>query len=214
MFPGIEGNTWSLAEAHRAFREGGVDCAILSYQWKHPFSPFENLTDYETNRNEALQVADNIIQYRNAHPEQPIDLVGYSGGGGMVVMVAEALPEDIHLRNIILVHAAISRDYDLTKALRRIDGRLVNFYSEADWLVLGLGTQIFGTIDRKNTVSAGMKGLDLAKAVPNIEQRHKVKQHAWSPNQIGKGHLGGHFSINFYAFNKMYVVPYVYAEHF
>lgn len=207
MFPGIEGGYWSMGEARRAFRDKGVDSAIITYDWDHPFWPFANLMDYKTNLQAAQRVAGDIVQYRDLYPDQPIDLVGYSGGGGMALMVAEALPVDIHLRNIVLVHPAVSGDYDLTSTLERVDGEIVNFYSDLDWFILGVGTSVFGTMDRKKVASAGKEGFDLTKAVPDVQQRRKVRQCPWSIKQLSKGRWGGHFGIHLYDFNKRYVAP-------
>ncbi|MCH9022625.1 MAG: hypothetical protein IID32_07650, partial [Planctomycetes bacterium] len=160
IFPGIFGGQWFLADARRGFRDAGVDRAILGHDWNRPpiLGTLANLMDEKGNRLAADEVARQIKAYREAHPRAPIDLVGYSGGAGMVLMVAEALPEDIRLGNMILAHGAVSPDYDLEKVMKRLDGKLVNFHSSHDWLMLGLGTQVFGTMDRKFVASAGKDG--------------------------------------------------------
>ena len=140
-------------------------------------------------------------------------MVGYSGGGGLIIMIAEALPDGVKLNNAVLVHAAISPDYNLVPALEHIDGKLVNSYSPGDWLVLGLGTRLFGTTDREHTESAGKVGFVIEKAVTDVDLRAKVEQIKWSREMISSGHLGGHATINFYKWNKEYVVPYLLPEN-
>jgi pimeloyl-ACP methyl ester carboxylesterase len=213
MLPGIEGRAWMLSAAHRAFRDAGVDAEIRVFHWaRPPLDPLKNLTDYDGNLQRAGEIANEIAVYRRKHPGASIDVVGYSGGGGLAVMVAEALPEDVRLRNLLLAQPALSPDYDLTSALSRIDGKLVNFYSPHDWLILGVGTQLFGTIDRKEVASAGKERFDLERAVSDPALRQKVEQRGWNVRMIGSGHFGNHHSILSHGWNKRYVAPHLLPE--
>ncbi len=212
MFPGIEGGQWSLTEVRRAFRDAGVESAIYTHDWKRPplLGVLSNLSDYKGNRQAAQSVAEEIIKYRKKYPQAPVDFVGYSGGGGMALMVAEALPESLRLRNIVLVHAAISFDYPLDQTLQHVDGKLINYYSPADWLLLGVGTSLFGTMDRKHCPSAGKMGFDTAAAIQDPNLLSKFEQISWSLAEFKKGeHFGGHGSIIFYHWNKNKVAPYL-----
>ena len=212
MFPGIEGGEWYMSEARRGYRDGNVESAILTYNWNRPpiLGAFVNLMDEKGNRKAAIKTAQKITQYHNTHPDAPIDLVGYSGGGGMAIMVAEALDPNVQLRNIVLVQAAISPGYDLTQTLRHVDGQLVNFYSPIDWVILGLGTQLFGTMDREFTDSAGKVGFNLDKAIVDLELRKKVVEHSWTLDTLKQSdHLGNHISIGFYKWNRDQVAPYL-----
>lgn len=211
MFPGIEGGYWSLEGVRRAFRDAGVKAAIYTHEWGRPFNPFGNLCDLTGNRRAAIEVAEQVMAYHRQYPEGPIDLIGYSGGGGMALLVAEALPDDIRLRNVLLVHPAVSPDYDLTPTLRRLDGQLIHYYSDWDIVILGMGTSVFGTMDRKFTASAGQKGFHLEEAISEPALCDKLLQHKWTPEQMAVGHFGEHFGIAFYGWNKNYVAPYLLA---
>jgi pimeloyl-ACP methyl ester carboxylesterase len=213
MLPGIEGGPWSMHWAQAAFRDAGVESEIRIFDWQRPLGTLDNLTDYEGNRRKAAGIAKRIAAYGWQHPGGAIDLVGYSGGGGLAVMVAEALPEGVHLRNVVLVQPALSPDYDLTAALSRIDGKLVNFYSPYDWLILGLGTRLFGTMDRREVASAGKESFDLQRAIRDPTLRAKVEQRAWELRMIADGHFGDHFSILSYWWNRRYVAPYLLSDH-
>ncbi|MBN2211711.1 MAG: alpha/beta hydrolase [Sedimentisphaerales bacterium] len=211
MFSGVEGGYALLAGARQGLRDAGVNQAIYTCEWGRPFDIFTNLCDLRRNRAVAACVAEEICAYRRNYPTQSIDLIGYSGGGGIVLLVAETLPEDVHLHNVILVHPAVSPDYDLTPALRRLDGQMIHYYSDWDIFILGLGTSVFGTIDRKFTASAGQKGFDLEQAVSDPALRGKLLQCKWTPEQIASGHFGEHFGIGFYGWNKDYVAPHLLA---
>ncbi len=75
--------------------------------------------------------------------------------------------------------------------------------------MLGVGTSVFGTIDRKKAPAAGMKGFELKKAVSNPSQQAKVEQLPWKLQQLPEGRWGVHFGILFYRFNKKYVAPHL-----
>lgn len=208
--PGIGGGAWYLGGAYHAFRDAGVEAEICIQEWDTPFyNALGQLKAYAANRAQAAVAAEKIAEYREQHPWAPIDVVGYSAGGGMALMIVEALPRDVELRNVVLVQAAISPTHDLSDALVRIDGRLVNLYSRLDWFVLGLGTAVFGTMDRKHVASAGKVGFDLETAVPDQEQRAKLVQKPWTLAMICSGHLGNHACILTYGWNKAFVAPYL-----
>lgn len=209
VFPGVEGGSLSIGRAVRAYRDGGVQADVEVLDWERPLGLISNLVAIERNRQYAAQVAEQITEFRRHHPKAAIDLVGYSGGGGVAILTAEALPEDIRVRHIILVQAAISPSYYLTAALRHVDGRLVNFYCPSDWFMLGVGTSLFGTIDRSFTASAGKSGFVLESAVPDEALRAKVVQVKWSEEMRSAGHNGGHRAILRYAWNRRYVAPWL-----
>jgi hypothetical protein len=208
--PGIGGGAWYLGSVYHAFRDAGVGAEISIQEWDTPFyNAFGHLTQYCANRAQAATAAKKITEYRQQHPGAPIDLVGYSAGGGMAVMIVEALPCDIGLRNVVLVQAAVSPTHDLSGALQRINGHLVNLYSQLDCFVLGVGTKALGTVDREFVASAGKVGFDVEKAVPDEGQRARLSQQPWTPGMIWVGHLGNHASILMYWWNKAYVAPYL-----
>jgi pimeloyl-ACP methyl ester carboxylesterase len=211
VFPGIGCQPWTLHYAQQAFVDAGVTADIRFCQWKTPFYQlFDHLQDYVTNRDHAQRIADDIASYRRQRPEVPVDLVGYSAGGGIAVFVAELLPDDVRLRNVVLVQAAVSPTYDLTGALAHVDGKLVNLHSPFDWVILGWGTETFGTVDRDYGAAAGKDGFKLTEAVPTPALRTKVVQEAWSPDTFWQtGHTGGHAGLFGYLWNKKRVAPWL-----
>ena len=210
LFPGIGGIEWTLSGAMQAFRDAGVTAELRFVEWPTPFfAAMDHLQDYAANRAHADELAREIVAHRQQHPDATIDVVGYSGGGGVAVLVIEALPPAAHPRNLVLVQSAVSPTHDLTRALERLDGHLVNFYCPSDWFILGVGTQTFGTVDRVQTASAGKDGFDAPRAVPRTEQRNKLVQQAWQPDMIWAGHIGNHLGMLAYAWNKRHVAPWL-----
>ncbi len=211
MFPGIEGSPFWLRNAVRGLRDGGLRAEIRIFDWQRPVGGLVNLSQLAANREKAGEVAEQIAEYRLRFPSAPIDLVGYSGGGGMAVFTAEALPEAVDVRTIVLAQAALSPTYDLTAALSR-SRAIVNLYCRSDRFTLGLGTRIFGTMDRVYVDSAGQIGFDLERAVPDEAARARLLQHAWDTDALRTGHIGGHVGILGYRWNREIVAPLLRAE--
>jgi hypothetical protein len=214
MFPGVSGGPWYLGGAVHGLRQAGVTHAIRFDRWETPIIDwFGHLTDIEANRDRAQRVAAQIAEYQRENANARIDLVGYSAGGGIVILVLESLPPDVHVHNAVLAQAAISREYNLTAALERVQGKLVNLYSSGDWFILGWGTETFGTVDRHYGVSAGKDGFIPERAVPDPELRSKLVQVPWTPDTFWEtGHVGGHAGILGHAWNRERIGPWLVDE--
>jgi pimeloyl-ACP methyl ester carboxylesterase len=191
MVPGIEGTYWQLHGTVRGLRQAGIDQAIEPIEWgANPFRRFRNLTALHANRKAAKDIAGRIIAYHAAHPDAPISVVGYSGGGGIAALIIENLPDDVVLERVVLIAAALSPQYDLSRVFAHTRQGAINFYSPWDWLVLGYGTRVFGTIDRTRTSSAGRLGFRDADG--QVIQSPQLTQICWRPEWHRFGHAGGH----------------------
>jgi hypothetical protein len=191
MLPGIEGTAWQLGGPVKGLRQAGIDQTIERIAWgKHPFRQLHNLSALDENRKIAEGIAQRIAAYRAAQPGAPIVLVGYSGGGGLAALTAESLPDDVVLDRVVLIAAALSPCYDLSRVVSHTRRGVVNFYSPRDWLILGCGTRVFGTIDRQRTSSAGRIGF--RDAAGRVIQSSQLTQICWRPEWIKLGHCGGH----------------------
>lgn len=209
VFPGIEVVPRMMDEACRGYRDAGVTADLRLFDWERFPGGLANLQDYEGNRQKADDTAAKIAAWHAAHPGRTIDLVGYSGGGGMAVFVAEALPGGVRVRNVVLAQAALSPGYNLIGALRRIDGKLISFHSQRDWFILGAGTRVFGTMDRKYVESCGKVGFDVEHAVPDPALRDRLVQVEWNDEMWNAGHWGGHPWILGREWNKRFVAPHL-----
>lgn len=191
LLPGVEGSAWQFDGTIAGLRDAGLNGPIEVISWgTPPFHSLENLADYQANRARAERIAARIEKEKSQRPDGRVTLIGYSGGGGLAVMATEALSQSCRLDRLILISAAISPDYDLADVLERVSDGVVSFYSERDWFILGLGTQVFGTIDRKNTTSAGMAGFRTAKG--GLLDDERLVQIPWTPDWLHYGHWGGH----------------------
>jgi pimeloyl-ACP methyl ester carboxylesterase len=191
LLPGVECTASSMAGVCRGLRDAGIDQAIDLDQWGYrPFGTFRNLPAYELNRKRAQRMADKLARYRAEHPSSPIQIVGFSGGGAMALFVAEALPSDVKIDRIVLMGAAISPGYDVCEAMSKCERGMVNFHSAGDWLMAGVATNLFGTMDRKNTSTAGRIGFRTQEG--QLRSSPGLTQIAWQPEWRRLGHDGGH----------------------
>jgi len=191
LLPGVESSSWQFRGVVRGLREAGVQSDVEIIEWgDRPLASMRNLMNIEKNLERAKDIARRIAEFAAAHPACPITLVGYSGGGGMAVFVAEALPSEVMLERVILVGAAVDPKRDLAKTLAHCRQGVVNFYSGLDWFMLGLGTSVFGTMDRAKPWSAGSVGVH--DAAGDLRCESGLTQIAWCSDWVRLGHYGGH----------------------
>lgn len=177
--------------------------------WGHGFGRWHaDLTNVDNRDARAREIAGEVNAFRERAPGAPVFLVGKSGGTGLVVKALEQLEADA-VEGVVLLSPALSPNYDLSRALRAVRREMVVYWSPLDLVVLGLGTRIFGTIDRIKTVSAGLVGFrrpaDLDEA--GQAQYAKLRQVRWQLEMATTGYLGGHVGPDSPAFLRKYVVP-------
>lgn len=172
VLPGIEGVSSYNRNIQRGLVNGGVDWAVEIYPWGRPIpvaGMVLNQMDFVGNRFAAQRIARYIVQYQQAHPGRPVWIVGHSGGGGMAVFIAEALPEDVQVDGLVLLAASIHNEYDLTKALVHCRRGIVNYYNPGDSALLAVGTTLTSNVDGRRGPSAGLRGF--TGSYPNLRQR-------------------------------------------
>ncbi len=165
ILPGIEGQSELNENIRRGLAAGGVRRAMPIHSWGRPIplaGVLINQVDFLGNRLSGIGVAGMIKNYQDSHPGKSVYVVGHSGGGGVAVFTAEALPEDRKIDGLILLSASISSAYNLKKAASRCTKGIVNFYNPGDAGLLGIGTTVLGTVDGTHGPSAGLIGFDKA----------------------------------------------------
>ncbi len=206
ILPGIEHWSMPYHNVSPALRQRGFNGRIELYRWGSQINWMGNLMYEKKNHQAAEKLAKKIIDYKQKYPDKPIYIIAYSGGAGLTILMLEKLPDEVKVEQAILVHCAIASDYNLVKALDSINNCIVNIYSPADWLLLGAGTTVCGTIDRQYQPSAGMQGFDEEKAIPDVTRRNKLKQNRWQWDHIKQGRWGGHSMIYAEKFSQDFVV--------
>lgn len=189
--------------------QAGSSHEVRIVPWGHGFGRWHrDLTNTENHRHWASRMVEEVATFREEKPSATVYLVGKSGGTGVVVRALEAMPENA-IEAVVLLSSALSPDYDLSKALRAVRRDLTLFWSPLDLIVLGAGTRLFGTIDRRKVASAGLVGFRKPGGLDESgrEQYAKLKQVRWSPKMASTGYLGGHVGPDNPAFLRKYVLP-------
>ncbi len=212
VLTGIEGRSALNEDICKGLNDGGVNWAIELYDWTSIWGPLPNLRAEGRNRDQAAVIADKIVRYRLSYPGRPVMLVGQSGGAAIAAWAAEALPPDENLDGIIMIAASLSPDYQIELALAKVRQGVVNFYSERDFVLLGFGTTIYGTMDGEHTSAAGKVGFK----TPDVDSRpalyEKLLQIPWSEAMSDTGNIGMHLSSGASKFVATYVAPFITVE--
>jgi pimeloyl-ACP methyl ester carboxylesterase len=141
----------------------------------------------------AARLARKLLALRRAHPNATIHLVAFSGGTGIAVFALERLRGRVPIETLILACPAISREYNLGPALRGVQ-RCYALVSCRDRWLLGVGTRLFGTMDRRYERSAGLVGFARPEGLTamDAEAYSRIREIHWSPELRRDGHAGGH----------------------
>jgi pimeloyl-ACP methyl ester carboxylesterase len=211
VLPGVGGDSAIDHGVIQGLQDANVQSAIELHNWTSgSWRPVYDLRSLERNRAESQTIAAKIVLYQEQHPGRPVYLIGYSGGGGVAVLVLEALPDDHQVARAILLGPTVACDYDLQSALTHTEHDLYNFYSPLDVPVLGALTVALGTTEGRHTLAAGAVGFQIPEsldaAARNAYQSRLVQQ-SYRLEMLADGHAGGHFGWRSRAFVAKYVGP-------
>jgi hypothetical protein len=166
-------------------------------------------------RAKAKEAAAMIQDYRRDHPDAPVGILGFSAGTAEAVFTLEALPEDVPVHHVVLLGASISRDYDLTRALKRVKHKLHIVTSPHDHMLSTL-MPLSGTADRKfHDPGAGIKGFILPPGATEETRRlyaEKIVTIPYSKDFRKDGDEGHHFDNVKEDFIRDHVAPLLMAD--
>lgn len=205
--PGIEGAGLLNQAICEGLDAGGVDWAIDVYDWTSPYGPLYNLRAEQRNREMADRLAARVMRYQHRYPQRPVFLLGHSGGGAIAVWAAEMMPSDQPLDGLVLLSPALSPTYRLVRSLANCRRGIVSFRSARDWVFLGAGTAVCGTMDGRHTSSAGRLGFQVPQDDEAAGAYARLFQVAWHRDMAEVGHTGGHLSGAATYFVTAYVAP-------
>ncbi len=164
----------------------------------------DDLQSHAKNMRRAKNLAEELTRWKRDNREARITLIGVSGGAAVALWACEMLPPDVRVNKIVLLSAAVSPGYDLSKALSRCDVGIFNYYSGRDTYFLDHETKRWGTMDRKYGPAAGYRGFDSPE---NARNRTKLFQRAWDESMIWQGNFGGHFGFTGEGFERKVIAP-------
>ncbi len=204
---GVAGPDWFDRRFVSAQGADGLEAEIEIFNWRPDRWPLAALRNQARNREVAQRIAQRLVDLRTAHGDQPLHLIGVSGGAGVGVWALEALPDDVQVDHVILLAPAVSNDYDLSRALRHVKGRMYAFSSLNDWRILGIGSFLFGTVDGQYEWAAGLTGFHRPKTA-DAGEYDKLDRRRYDPSWSWRyGYLGDHASILATRFASGYLSP-------
>lgn len=189
--PGIGGFGYEDRMWLKGLKIGGYSGKTEVWNWTERLGPISALWSHGRQRAQARLIADRIRKLRSESPAKQLVLVGHSAGTGLVIMALEDLPPDSQVDEVVLLAPALSRNYDLTRALQRVHGHLDVFCSERDTLVLAVGTFLFGTVDGVHGEAAGHCGFVKPRGASDGAYE-KLSAYPYSNDRRLCGDDGGH----------------------
>lgn len=155
---GTVGSFVGTTDVPKGLRAAKYRGAIEIFGWQAVFGgTLRDVIDRERNEEQACRLAKAIQDYLDEHPGRRVNLIALSAGTGITTWALEALPEGYRVGTVVYLGSALSRAYDLSTALERIDGHLYCFYS-ADDPLLRYGLPMTGSVDRE-TAASGAAGI-------------------------------------------------------
>lgn len=208
ILTGIEGHSFLNVGAVAGMIDGGVKSAVEVVDWTtgRKFNYIYHLRAWKRNNRVAQELTRRIIDYRTNYPGRPIWLVGHSGGAGMALLIAAALPEEHPLTGVILLGAAVSREFDVRPATRRVEMPIISYHSRFDLFFVGLGTTVFGTMDGKHACAAGAFGF-CGPANDEAAATGRLQQVPWQSRMLKRFNPGDHFGCMHRVFIAEEIAP-------
>lgn len=212
---GIGGMQIAPLMMRRALRQANAPIGTILFDWhcKPRGEIFSDLMWLRRNRLMGAKLARKLLAFRRAHPDTRIHLTAFSGGAGIAVFACEHLADKGVVDTLLLGCPALSPSYNLAPALRAVR-RCYALISHRDRFLLGIGTAIFGTTDRRFGSAAGRFGFSFPPGAGPTDLRvyERLGQIQWIPSLRADKHYGGHTGWVSTAFLRRHLVPILHGE--
>ncbi len=178
----------------------GYGARVEAHQWhknRPPGFPIVSRSEYELVQLAAQSLADKIATYKAAEPEERIYLASQSAGAEVVRLGLGLLPRDVMVENVVLAGASISPEADWSEALPVVAGKIYYQCSWLDFALLGVGSLVGGSTDRKHCICAGVVGVRPPAELDEDERQQYLEKFVevrWRPSFALGGYLGEHFT--------------------
>lgn len=191
----------------QGLQEAGYRGRVEVFTWQG-VSHARDQIDIKNNRRTAVGLREKIRAYMRAYPGRPINLIALSAGTGIATFALETMLEREQVENVVFLGCSMSSGYDLTRALKRINGRLYVVYSPHDSILRNI-VAYTGSVDR-SSLAEGIAGLvgfrPPDRPGPDTEAQYaKLRNIPYSAEFAGAGYNGGHIDSTARAFIRDYV---------
>ncbi len=176
---------YGVAEIHTGLRQAGYKGSIINWRWSPTFNPaLDQTIGRVAARARGVDLGREITQYLKHFPNNQVNIICLSAGTGVGIWACENVAPPAKVNNIILLGSSLSSDYDVSKALEHISGKIYVYHSTSDMILQG-PVRTLGTIDGKVGVdAAGLVGLrpprgDRSRIV-NIPWNSRFERYGWT----------------------------------
>ncbi len=204
-FPGISGFHGMDRQLLEGLRDAGFAGEVEVVDWSGDAPGLAALFARKRNLQQSQAVADAIVARLRERPSERIVLTAHSGGAGIVAWALEKLPEGTKVDTVVLLAPALSPEYDLSKALAHVRGKMYAFTSTYD-IVLGPGTNTFGTMDGVKCDAAGKCGF-VVPPDADKEIYNRLVQMPYDNKWLREGNVGDHIGAMGRQFSRNVVAP-------
>ncbi len=174
------------SDVPEGLRQAGYHGDVEVFMWTISFNPLVDQLATGNARLRSAILADKIKDYARRHPDCEINVIALSAGTGVAVWAIEQLDGKARVNNLILLGSSLSSTYDMRKALRHVDGKVVAYHSPHDNVLEAV--RVVGTIDGKRGVdSVGQVGLH-----PPGGPYPQIVNIGWSRKYLPLGWAGAH----------------------
>ncbi|MCK4660786.1 MAG: hypothetical protein KAV82_14800 [Phycisphaerae bacterium] len=188
-------------EVSRGLKQAGYRGDVEVFLWTMTLNPLADQLNYLGARMRAAKLADRIARYHRKYPHNKINLIALSAGTGVATWAIEKLPSDVKIDTLVLLGSSLSHDYDMTKVLDHMAGKIYAYYSPHDTVLQAV--KIIGTIDQKRGVdSIGLVGLQ-----PVHGHGNRIVNIAWSRRWLKLGWAGAHTDCTNQVFVRYEIAP-------
>jgi pimeloyl-ACP methyl ester carboxylesterase len=202
--PGAGNFDFGDAGIRQGLQEAGYPGEVAAYLWTISFNPAIDQTLRFNAKLRGQQLARIIEHYVDHYHGQPVNVIGLSAGTGVAIWALEDLKPGHNVDNVVLLGSSLWHRYDVSKALRHVNGKIYCYYSPDDPVLAG-PMKVFGTIDG---VFGGEEGAGAVGLHPPRDA-DRVVNIRWRPAFGQYGYHGGHTDATSSQFVRAYISAHI-----
>ena len=209
---GSIGNVVGTFDVPRGLRAAKYRGSIETFGWQSVIGgTLRDQLDRSRNEGEGRRLARRIQAYWKKYPGRRVNVIALSAGTGIAAWALEALPVQRRIGTVVFLGSSLSREYDLSSALARIDGHLYSFHSPDDPM-LKFGLALTGPVDRPagGAGVAGLSGFELPPGASESVQAlysRRLRNRPYKAEYAEYGYYGLHADSTSPGFIKAVIAP-------
>jgi hypothetical protein len=194
VLTGIQGRSFLEQQIALGLADAGVPGRIEVIDWttRNPLLMLYHLRAVKLAERAATDLAERVAAYRRRHPDKPVHVVGYSGGGYVTIRLLNNLPPGVRVTSAVLLAPSVSPFIEVAPLAMKTERGLTHFWSPYDIPVLGLLTLLIGTTDGWHSPSAGLVGFHPENAPTPAETAPHFREFRYTVRWLKQFHYGGH----------------------